>query len=147
MTESYQIFPVGTIHKDGDAARIEIKEAYREAMDGLEGFSHITVLYWFNQNDTPEMRGTLKVHPRNDTTNPLTGVFATHSPLRPNLIALTHCRITGIEGNVIHLDEIDAYDQTPVIDIKAYIPIDKLTAENVGVPDWANKPWNKAKGA
>ena len=145
MTESYQIFPIGTIRKDGDTARIEIQEAYREAMDGLEGFSHIIVLYWFDQNDTPEKRGTLKVHPRRDRTNPLTGVFATHSPLRPNLIALTYCRITNIEGGVIHIDEIDAYDGTPVIDIKAYIPIDKVTKEAVRVPEWANKPWNRAE--
>lgn len=139
MTESYQIFPIGTIHKGGDNARIEISQAYLDAMDGLDGFSHITVLYWFHQNDTPEKRGILKVHPKKDPTNPLTGVFATHSPCRPNLIAITHCRITGIDGNTIHIDEIDAYDQTPVIDIKAFIPMDKLSPENVRVPEWVNK--------
>ena len=139
MTEYYQIFPIGTIHKDGDNARIEISQAYQDAMDGLEGFSHITVLYWFHQNDTPEKRGILKVHPKKDPTNPLTGVFATHSPCRPNLIAITHCRITGIDGNTIRIDEIDAYDQTPVIDIKAYIPMDKMTEASVRVPDWVNK--------
>jgi len=139
MTESYQIFPIGTIHKDGDSAHIEIREGYLDAMDGLAGFSHITVLYWFHQNDIPEKRGILKVRPRKDPANPLTGVFATHSPCRPNLIAITHCRITGIEGSVIHIDDIDAYDQTPVIDIKAFIPMDKLTKENVRVPEWASK--------
>lgn len=139
MTEYYQIFPIGTIHKDGDNARIEISQAYLDAMDGLEGFSHITVLYWFHQNDTPEKRGILKVHPKKDPTNPLTGVFATHSPCRPNLIAISHCRIAGIDGNTIRIDEIDAYDQTPVIDIKAYIPMDRLTEASVRVPEWVNK--------
>lgn len=139
MTRSYQIFPIGTIHKDGDTARIEIDEAYRDGLEGLAGFSHITVLYWFHQNDTPEKRGILMVHPRKDPTNPLTGVFATHSPCRPNLIAITHCRITGIDGDTIHIDEIDARDQTPVIDIKAYIPMDKRAEESIRVPDWVNK--------
>jgi tRNA-Thr(GGU) m(6)t(6)A37 methyltransferase TsaA len=144
MTESYQIFPIGTIHKDGDTPRIEIRDAYLDAMDGLAGFSHITVLYWFHQNDTPEKRGILKVRPRKDPTNPLTGVFATHSPCRPNLVAITHCQITAIDGNIIHIDEIDAYDQTPVIDIKPYIPMDKMTEENVRVPDWVNKRRGRA---
>jgi len=135
MTKSYQIFPVGTIHKDGDTARIEIQDAYREAMDGLEGFSHITVLYWFNQNDTPEMRGTLKVHPRNDKTNPLTGVFATHSPLRPNLIGLTRCRILAVEDLVVRIDAIDARDGSPLIDIKCFIP-DKEPPPDIRLPDW-----------
>jgi len=139
MKESYTIFPIGTIHKDGDSAHIEIRETYLDAMDGLAGFSHITVLYWFDQNDTPEKRGILKVRPKKDPTNPLTGVFATHSPCRPNLIAITHCRITGVAGNVIHIDDIDAYDQTPVIDIKAFIPSDKLTRADVRMPEWVNK--------
>ncbi len=139
MTPSYQIFPVGTIHKDGDATTIEIRNEYRDAMDGLAGFSHITVLYWFHQNDTPEKRGILKVHPRKDDTNPLTGVFATHSPCRPNLIAVTRCGILGIEGGTIHIDAIDAFDQTPVIDIKAYIPKDNISEAEVRVPAWVNR--------
>jgi len=140
MTASYRIFPVGRIHKNGDNTWIEIEEAYREAMDGLSGFSHITVIYWFHQNDIPEKRAILKVHPRKDETNPLTGVFATHAPCRPNLIAITHCRITDIDDGIIHIDAIDAYDQTPVIDVKAFIPMDKTAAAAVRVPDWVNRP-------
>mgnify|MGYP000303692042 FL=1 len=143
MTASYQVYPIGRIHKDDSGVRIEIEDAFQEALDGLDGFSHITVLYWFHQNDTAKKRGILKVRPRKDPTNPLTGVFATHSPCRPNLIAITHCRITAIDGNVIRIDEIDAYDQTPVIDIKAFIPMDRLAKESVRVPDWVN---NRRKG-
>ena len=139
MTASYQIFPIGTIRKEGDTARIEVREAFLDAMDGLVGFSHITVLYWFHQNDTPDKRAILKVHPRKDAANPLTGVFATHSPVRPNLIAITHCRVTGIDGGTIHIDGIDAYDQTPVIDIKCFIRSEKLCSDAVRVPDWVHR--------
>ena len=73
--------------------------------------------------------------PAKTPTNPLTGVFATHSPRRPNLIALTVCRIESIAGNIIHIAEIDAYDGSPVIDIKCYIP-GAVPDEDVRLPDW-----------
>ncbi len=135
MAAAYRIHPVGWIRKTEDSACIEIFDAYRDAMSGLEGFSHIHVLFWFHENDTPEHRRTLKVHPRNNPANPLTGVFATHSPRRPNLIGLTRCRITGIEGNRIAVEAIDARDGSPVIDIKCFIP-DPSPSADVRLPDW-----------
>ena len=133
MTEAYDLKPVGIIRKLDEKVRIEIYDEYRAALLGLDGFSHIYVLYWFHQNDTAENRRTLQVHPRKDTRNPLTGVFATHSPLRPNLIALTLCRILAIKGNQIEIADMDALDGSPVIDIKCYIPGE---VPDVRVPDW-----------
>ena len=135
MADTYTIHPVGLIRKKDDTAWIEIFAEYREAMLGLEGFSHIHVLFWFHENDTAELRRTLQVHPRKDPSNPLTGVFATHSPMRPNLIGLTRCRIRGIEGNRIAIDAIDARDGSPVIDIKCFIP-DAQPLADVRLPDW-----------
>jgi tRNA (Thr-GGU) A37 N-methylase len=60
----------------------------------------------------------LQVHPRRNPDNPLTGVFATHSPVRPNLIGVTRCGIINVRENVIEVDEIDAFDGSPVIDLK-----------------------------
>jgi tRNA-Thr(GGU) m(6)t(6)A37 methyltransferase TsaA len=135
MSECFQIYSIGVIRNDSDGLRIEIKQNYRDAMEGLEGFSHIVVLYWFHKNDTPENRTLLKVHPRADTKNPLTGVFATHSPKRPNLIGLSICHIQSIVGTTIYIDKIDAFDGSPVIDIKCYIPSSR---PNLGIrlPDW-----------
>jgi tRNA-Thr(GGU) m(6)t(6)A37 methyltransferase TsaA len=133
MTQTFYLNPVGIIRKSADKVWIEIYDEYRAALLGLNGFSHIYVLYWFHQNDTAENRKTLQVHPRKDTGNPLTGVFATHSPLRPNLIALTLCRIRAIKGNQIEIEDIDAFDGSPVIDIKCYIPGE---VPDVRVPDW-----------
>jgi tRNA (Thr-GGU) A37 N-methylase len=60
----------------------------------------------------------LQVHPRGNPANPLRGVFATRAPLRPNPIALSRCRVLGVRGNVIEIDGIDAFADTPVLDIK-----------------------------
>ena len=69
----------------------------------------------------------------------LTGVFACRSPVRPNLIAMSLCRVISIEGGAIEIEGIDAFDQTPVIDIKPYAPgIDRPKGESK-VPEWAGR--------
>jgi len=123
------------IRNTGEGVRIEIEEKYHDAMSGLEGFSHIVVLYWFHENDTPENRSVLQVHPRKNPNNPLTGVFATHSPKRPNLIGLSICKIQSIAGTTIYVDRIDALDGSPVIDIKCYIPSSRPDL-GIRLPDW-----------
>ena len=135
MKDRFDIFPVGVIQKQDENVWIEIYEKYNEALLGLDKFSHITVCYWFHENDTPEKRNVLQVHPKNNKENPLSGVFATHSPLRPNLIAISICNILSIEGNTIHIDKIDAFDGSPVIDIKCFIPSRALKSD-IGLPDW-----------
>ena len=135
MESSISIHPIGVVGKSGDDVWIEVFEEYTDGLLGLEGFSHIWVFYWFDQNDTPENRLTLQVHPRKDSRNPLTGVFATHAPVRPNLIALSRCKIMSITDNTIKIDGIDAMDGSPVIDIKCYIPPED---EAVRLPDWVN---------
>ena len=135
MSRTFYLKSVGIIRKADEKVWIEIFDEYQDALLGLEGFSHIYVLYWFDQNDSAEKRRTLQVHPRKDPANPLTGVFATHSPQRPNLIALTLCKIESILGNKIKIEEIDAYDGSPVIDIKCYIPASVKDAD-VRLPDW-----------
>ena len=136
MTASCQLNPVGVIRKSDNQVRIEIFDEFTDGLLGLDGFSHIYVFYWFHQNDAPEKRRTLRVHPRKDQRIPLTGVFATHSPQRPNLIGLTLCRILSIAGNNIYLEDIDALDSSPVVDIKCYIP---SVVSDVRVPDWVGK--------
>lgn len=135
MLTAYNVYPIGVVHNKDDDVRIEVYPQYEQALLGIEQFSHILVLYWFDENDTPEGRSILQVHPCGNPKNPLTGVFATHSPRRPNLIALTKCRIVSIEGTRITVDQIDAYDGSPVIDIKSYFP-DEGAASDYRFPDW-----------
>ena len=135
MPESFQVFPVGAVSKNEEATWIEIFEPFSDALLGLEGFSHIQVLFWFHENDTADRRKTLQVHPRKDEKIPLTGVFATHSPLRPNLIGLTICKIKSIKDRQIEIEEIDAFDGTPVIDVKCYIP-NPVAVSDLRLPAW-----------
>ena len=135
MKDFYTIYPIGIIHKSEQKVEIEIFDKYLDALTGLDDFSHIHVLYWFDKNDNPEQRNLLKIHPRKNPNNPLTGVFATHAPVRPNLIGVTPCKILSIKDNLITIDGIDAYDGSPVIDIKCYIP-DEPPKEEIKTPSW-----------
>ena len=135
MKDSFSLSPIGVVTRQDKNLWIDVFDDYSDGLLGLEGFTHINVLFWFHENDTPEKRAVLQVHPRRDEQNPLTGVFATHSPVRPNLIGLTRCKILSIEGNRIVIEDIDALDGTPVIDIKCYIP-DAEGDFGVRVPEW-----------
>ena len=135
---SFTVYPIGKVHKRGSVTTIKIERKHQDGLLGLEGFSHVWVFWWFDRNDTPEKRNVLRVHPRGNRNNPLTGVFATRSPARPNLIALTLCEIRSVEGNIIRIDEIDAFDGTPVIDLKPYIPEYDGTGKGT-VPQWMKR--------
>ena len=135
MPASFDITPIGFIRRADEAVWIEVQAQFRPAMAGLEDFSHIHVFFWFDQNDHAEGRSVLKVHPCRDPQKPLTGVFATHSPLRPNLIGMSLCRIVAIDAGRIDIDRIDAFDGTPVIDIKCFIPTSRDLA-NLRLPEW-----------
>ncbi len=138
MPTHYMITPVGQVRKDAGRTWIEVAEPYRAGLLGLEQFSHILVLTWFDRNDTPEKRFTLRVHPRGDPTNPLSGVFATRSPVRPNPVGLHSCELLAIRGHRIHVDRIDAFDRTPVIDIKPCLGQADCRVD-LRIPAWARK--------
>ena len=116
----YKISPIGKVHnKKGKPVQLEIYEKYLPALHRMERCSRVIVLWWFHKNDTPERRKILKVHPGGNRKNPLTGVFATHSPVRPNLIAITTCKILSVKGRIVTIEGIDAFDDTPIIDLKS----------------------------
>jgi len=135
MSEFFSLVPIGAVHRNDERTWIDIEAAFADGLLGLDGFSHIHVIYWFHENDTPSQRAVLQVHPRKNPDNPLTGVFATHSPMRPNLLALTLCRILEISGTRIGVSGLDARDGSPVVDIKCYIPYTE-TPEAITVPSW-----------
>ena len=117
--KQFILYPIGKVVKQGDRTMIVLDKKYLPGLKRLDKHSHVTVLYWFDRNDTPEKRSILQVHPRGNKNNPLTGVFATHSPVRPNLIAISRCKIISIKENVIEIDEIDAFSDSPVLDLKS----------------------------
>lgn len=109
---------VGWVRKSAGKTSIEIEKRYQPALLGVDGLKTIQVLYWFDRNDSPEKRAILQVHPRGDPDRPLRGVFATRSPFRPNLIAISEVRVLAVRDNIIEIDAIDAFADTPVLDLK-----------------------------
>lgn len=130
------VFPIGRVRQEGGRNLIVLDGKYQPGLLGLDEWSHVQVFWWFDQNDTPQKRAVLQVHPRGDANNPLVGVFACRAPVRPNLIALTLCKIVSVKGNIVEVERIDAFDGTPVLDLKPYAPgMDGATG--VRVPKWA----------
>ena len=95
-------------------ATVVLDPAYAEAAKDLAPGQEILLFTWFHQAD----RACQAVHPRRDLSRPLTGVFSTRSPDRPNPIGLHQVRLTAVEGNVLAIDALEALDGTPVVDIK-----------------------------
>ena len=112
---------------------IIIDESLTEALDGLEGFSHIIVLYWMHLATREKKR--LKTHPMGRQDVPPQGLFATRSPNRPNPLGKTTVRLLERKGNVLRVQGLDAIDGTPVIDIKPYMP-GYDSATDATTPDW-----------
>lgn len=113
-------------------SRIMLNQDLLEALDGLDGFSHVFVLFWLNEVTDPNR--ALKFHPRGRTDMPLLGVFALRTNQRPNPIGLTLVELVKVEGNVLTVRGLDAYDGTPVLDIKPFDSWDN--AEDARVPEW-----------
>lgn len=114
-------------------SEIVIDESLTEALDGLEGFSHIIVLYWMHRARVE--RKSLKTHPMGRQDVPPQGIFAVRTPNRPNPIGKQTVRLLERRGNVLRVQGLDAIDGTPVIDIKPFIP-GYDSVPNATTPDW-----------
>ncbi|ALM74923.1 tRNA (N6-threonylcarbamoyladenosine(37)-N6)-methyltransferase TrmO [Thermococcus barophilus] len=119
--EKFNIIPVGVVRKGAGEDILEIFPRFRDAADGLHEGDFIKLILWFHKSDTLEKRRVLKVHPHGNPQNPLTGVFATRSPVRPNPLAIYTVRIHRIEEGRIYIDPIDAENGTPIADIKIFV--------------------------
>ena len=117
--QQFVVNPIGKVVREDSRTFVVIEPKYRDGLLRLDQCSHVTVMYWFHKNDTPQKRSILQVHPRGNRDNPLTGVFATHSPVRPNLIAISRVKVISVKDNIIEIESIDAFDDSPVIDIKS----------------------------
>jgi len=98
-------------------AWISFEKNIVEGLDGIQVGDEVVLLTWFHQSK----RDVLKLHPRWDKNNPVTGVFATRSPDRPNPIGIHPVTILQIEGAKIKVSNLEAIHGTPVIDLKPVI--------------------------
>jgi tRNA (adenine37-N6)-methyltransferase len=100
----------------GVAGRIEVLPEHEHALDDLDGFDRIWVLFWFHEAKGARAK---VLPPRSERKR---GLFATRSPHRPNPIGMSAVRLERVEGLVLHVRDLDVIDATPVLDIKPYIP-------------------------
>jgi tRNA-Thr(GGU) m(6)t(6)A37 methyltransferase TsaA len=136
------VIPIGIIHSphqraegtpiqaalaSGVKGTVEVFPEYAAGLRDLDGFERIWLVYWFDRGRPAE----LVVTPYLDTTP--RGLFATRAPCRPNPIGLSAVRLLGIVGSVLQVDGLDILDNTPLLDIKPYIPaFDAVAAKRIG---------------
>ncbi|MBN2401835.1 MAG: excinuclease ABC subunit UvrA [Spirochaetes bacterium] len=128
----------GIIRKKDGKCLIELTDADYNFFDFLNNFSHIQILWWFSRFEKDNFRKTTQCDPPYEKA-PRTGVFASRSPVRPNPVGLTTARILEIvpKKKIIEINAIDAFDKTPVLDIRPYIPFINRVEKCV-VPVWVD---------
>lgn len=114
-----EIIPIGTVKDRPDGNKeIRVYDEFSEGLKGVENRGHLWVLFWMNKLSEKD-REILLVHPRGNRAREKQGVFALHSPMRPNPIGMTRVRLIERTGNTLIVEGLDAFDDTPVIDIKS----------------------------
>jgi tRNA-Thr(GGU) m(6)t(6)A37 methyltransferase TsaA len=135
--ELFHIHPIGRVTRSDGGVFIQIDAACRPALHMLDHFSHVLVFWWADWHDNPQSRAVLQTRPPY-VPDEVVGVFATRAEYRPNPIAMTVCRIIAVDeaAGAVQVANIDAYDDSPVLDLKAYYPVcDRV--RDVQVPVWA----------
>ncbi|MFZ0133594.1 MAG: tRNA (N6-threonylcarbamoyladenosine(37)-N6)-methyltransferase TrmO [Desulfobacterales bacterium] len=143
---SFNYRPIGRIHSPFDkpagmpiqpagatgiCGTVDVFPEFAAGLKDLEGFSHIVLLYHFHRAGSAELVVTPFLDSRPH------GVFATRAPRRPNPIGISVVRLTGIVGNILHIENVDILDGTPLLDIKPYVPaFDHHPVERIG---WLEK--------
>ncbi|MDA8099715.1 MAG: tRNA (N6-threonylcarbamoyladenosine(37)-N6)-methyltransferase TrmO [Nitrospiraceae bacterium] len=135
MSIDYTLTPIGIVrsylkrledapkqgHEGAPDAWIELDAAYTAGLEGVKVGSEIIVITWLHQAS----RDMLQVHPRGNKNLPLTGVFGTRSPHRPNPLGIHRVKVLAIEGTRLKVGPLEALDGTPVVDIKSAMPRDR----------------------
>jgi len=129
--------PIQPSGAKGIKGKLHILPAYEQGLSDIEGFSHLILLYHFHQSKDFD----LMVTPFLDKTQ--RGVFATRAPRRPNPIGLSIVRLLSRSGSILKIEDIDVLDQTPLIDIKPYVP--GFDIKEVTATGWLEKTQEKAK--
>lgn len=135
----FSVQSIGKVHNNESGVFIEVDKTYRPALQSLNEYRHINVLWWFSDCDNSKSRSILQTAQPYKGAPKVMGTFATRSPERPNPIALTVVEIIhiDIETGMIQITFIDADDNTPVLDIKPYTPsFDRV--DHPGVPAWCS---------
>src|SRR5262249_27376072 len=122
----------------GEEASITLTETYTaEALAGLGDFSHVEVLFLFHEVESSKIVAGAR-HPRNNKAWPAVGIFAQRGKNRPNRIGSTICRLLRVKGKTLAVEELDAIDGTPVLDLKP-VMAEFLPRDAVRQPPWSSE--------
>ncbi len=137
MNEKAELHFIGVVEKiDEQEARIRLFPEFCPGLKNIETYSHLIILYWFHLRDKAEERRIVQVTPRKHHPDvPEVGVFASRSPSRPNPIGLCIVELKKIENCTLFVKELDAFEGSPIIDIKPYLPKADSISE-ARVPPW-----------
>jgi len=133
--EDIKNMPIQPSAAKGVKGTVEVYYKYQAGLKDLNGFSHIILIYHFHMSNGYQ----LEVKPFLDDN--LHGVFATRAPKRPNNIGISVVKLIKIENNILHIENADIINQTPLIDIKPYVP-DFDAANNIKI-GWLNQSKHK----
>ena len=138
MRETSEVTFIGVVESAGEMSRVRIFPQFCVGLQRLDSFSHITVLYWLHLRDNSEERSTLQVVPRRHPGAPQVGVFASRSPSRPTPIGMCIVELMKMEDCTLFIKGLDAFEGSPIIDIKPYIPrADSIP--DARVPEWTSR--------
>ncbi len=116
-------------------SEVQLRDDLAPALLGLEDYSHVIVLGWLDRIPD-ELRQRLRAYPSGDKRLPVQGALALRGGARPNPLAVTVCRLLGIEGDTLRLEGLDLVDGTPVLDVKPYIAYYD-SVPDAKLPKWA----------
>ena len=118
-------------------SEIHLGKHYLPGLKGLEDFSHIIVVFYLDRATFIPSEHLLR-HPRGQKEQPKIGVFAQRTKYRPNPIGISSVELLSVESNVVTVKGLDAMDDTPLLDLKPYMPIfDKI--DDARLPEWSGK--------
>lgn len=134
--EIFELYPIGLVRRTETDIYLDVSEGFRPALKHLDQFSHVMVFWWADMFDSKEGRNMLQSNPPYAESQ-TTGVFATRAPCRPNPIAMTTCKLLEVdpESGSIRIENIDAWDGTRIVDLKAYFPVCDRVKE-AHIPSW-----------
>jgi tRNA-Thr(GGU) m(6)t(6)A37 methyltransferase TsaA len=149
----FRVQSIGTVRRPGGTATepgeffdpwqesiLEIDPRWAAGLEGLEAFSHLVVLFYLDRQPRRRTAGAPR-RPEDHPDTPPVGFFATRTPKRPNPIGIACPRLIRRDGNRLVVAGIDAWDGTPILDVKGYYPRDELRPDAT-VPDWLLRLWS-----
>jgi tRNA-Thr(GGU) m(6)t(6)A37 methyltransferase TsaA len=144
----FQVKPIGVVKcsvnemSQGNWASVDseihLDPEYAPGLQGLEGFSHVLVVFFLDRAQGFDLKKQLLRRPRGMEDLQALGVFAQRTKFRPNPLGVSAVKLLGIAGNIVRVRGLDALDGTPVLDIKPYMPpFDRV--DEVSMPPWVGR--------